>query len=204
MRRNRISRQESEQIDPTEIYLDNGIYSPSRELSIISNRMTEAEESGELKALEAEETKSNLESDEAKSKLASGKVQFKARDLSEKPLEALEKEEIEKETARSFGRARFESRELTRKKLQALEKKRLDADSRDEPIAQSPEEIRRKLSARDKTSSGKASFSSKDVKHEMPMKPDRRKNDITRQESPTGKAVFEAKELSKPAPKLKR
>ena len=169
-----ITTEERKRFEPMQIYLDNGIYSASRELSIISVRMIDAQESGELDKLLAEED------EEAKMRLASGKARFRSRELSGEALEAIEKKE--REMARSYGKAQFESRELSRKRLEALNKKATRDD-----IAQSPEEIRKKLASRDRTASGKASFSSKDIKHEMPAAP-----------------LVESKDRPKPRPKSKR
>ncbi|HIG40580.1 MAG: hypothetical protein ABGY96_27465 [bacterium] len=187
---------EQKRFELMEIYLDNGIYSPSRDLAIISIRMIEAEESGELDELLASEDK------EAKMRLASGKAQFRSRELSGEALEAIEKKE--REMARSYGKARFESRELSRKRLEELDKKQQNPATRGD-IAQSPEEIRKKLATRDRTATGKASFSSKDIKHEMPAVPLRQDEIPTKQESPSSKAVFKSKDVSKPRnPKFKR
>lgn len=73
-------------------------------------------------------------------------------------------------------------------------------------LAQSPEAIRAKLEARtpDPTASGKASFQSKDVDHLQPQEYISRKVEkpdpaaLKETEKPSGKAIFEVKELSNP------
>ncbi len=76
-------------------------------------------------------------------------------------------------------------------------------------LAQSPEAIRAKLESRktEPSVTGKASFQSKDVDHLQPQEYVSRKpekpaaKEQEEPEKPTGKAVFEAKELSTPPPK---
>ncbi|MCH8981014.1 hypothetical protein IH922_03235 [candidate division KSB1 bacterium] len=70
-----------------------------------------------------------------------------------------------------------------------------------EKRAQTPDEIRKKLEARqgDSSSSGKASFSAKDIKHatprEAPPKAEEKPVKEEPAEPPTGKAVFESKDV---------
>ena len=66
---------------------------------------------------------------------------------------------VEKEITVTNGRARFEARNLTRQPEVTPQPKQPE----NEALAQSPEEIRRKLEARKyETSGGKASFTAKD------------------------------------------
>ena len=71
-------------------------------------------------------------------------------------------------------------------------------------IAQSPEEIRRKLAERQASqpqSSGRASFTAKDIESDLPPaeKGNEKKPEETDKPKP-GRAIFEAKDLSDPKP----
>ena len=115
--------------------------------------------------------------------------------------EAIRKK-LESAVPRSSGASTFESKELSAtippmpsETVKPVVEKKPDADKRD--LAQTPEEIRKKLQTRQESSSssGKASFDSKDIEPAGPQdarlkhKPD---------EHPKGKAIFESKDLSSP------
>lgn len=108
----RVTEQEISELEPVSIYLDNGIYSASRELAALANVFSLPKA-----------TRDKIQVDHAK---------------------------------RVEGKALFESRDLS----QQVESARPDRG-----IAQTPEDIRRKLAERQGTATGKASFGSKDIEH---------------------------------------
>lgn len=122
----------------------------------------------------------------------------------------------ESDISRSRGKAVFEARELSRtippvtpKRQQPEpvpeETKEPEISKRD--IAQTPEEIRRKLEARrGHTAAGKASFVAKDIDPQFPQDTPRRKDDASGKDEqedaphPAGKAIFTAKDIEPAAP----
>ena len=159
----------------------------------------------------------------------SGKAVFESRDLSDSmpkvskrnssdPEEVNQKKDLaqtpdairkklESTVRRTGGASTFESRELSATippmpsvAARPVAEKKPPTEKRD--FAQTPDEIRKKLEARqgDSSSSGKASFSAKDIEHATPRVVPRKveKEPVKEEppERPTGKAVFESKDLS--------
>ncbi len=128
-----------------------------------------------------------------------------ARDLAQTP-EAIRKK-LEN-AARTSGASRFESRELSNPgappspppaRRAPVEKSTQATDKQE--VAQTPQEIRRKLEAREKAANptGRASFGSKDIEPIVPQDIPRRKEKPQEEkvaERPSGKAIFESKDLS--------
>ena len=92
----------------------------------------------------------------------------------------------------------------------AESKQIIEKDTSHGEIARTPEAIRQKLAERPQTSSGKASFISKDIEPEVPHEPFQKPKEPQEPKEPkppaprpTGKAVFESRELSKPDPRKK-
>jgi len=148
---------------------------------------------------------------------------FESKGLSSKVLEASSKDselaqtpeairkKLQNTTRHSSGASTFGARELSsgpppetipqpKKEKKAKPKK----DEESENVAQTPEEIRKKLESRGSSpqSAEKASFGSKEVKHAAPQefraKPEKKKAPEPEKpiERPTGKAVFEVKDLT--------
>lgn len=156
--RNRISvtEQEISGLEPVSVYLDNGIYSASRELAALANVFS----------------------------------------LPQDTQEKIQKEHIR----RVEGKAQFESRDLSQQAATAKP---------DRSIAQTPEDIRRKLAERQGGTAGKASFGSRDLAHASakeapPKKPNAmeaaaaRRAEIEAEKArqpTTGKASFLAKDI---------
>jgi hypothetical protein len=152
----KITEQEIQELEPVSIYLDNGIYSASRELAALAN------------------------------------VFSLPKDVQEK-IQAEHKRKVE-------GKALFESRDLSAQKADAKP---------DRNLAQTPEDIRRKLAERQGSSVGKASFGSKDIEHvsakeAAPKKPNsidaaaarRAEIEAEKAKQPTsGKASFISKDI---------
>lgn len=176
--RNRIevTQQEEKSINTAQVFLDNGIYSASRELAMLA------------------------------SVLRGGTL--------DRPPEA------DMDNAR--GRAIFESRELSYRPPPPVDKPKPKQEPEPEPepepapnadkheIAQTPEEIRRKLEARRfQANAGKATFTARDIEPAFPQEPlrkrekplDLKQEDDQRKEKDTeeprkGPAIFEARDLS--------
>jgi hypothetical protein len=218
--RNRITvtDQEAKEFEPVEIYLDNGIYSASRELAMLSNRM-----------FVSHPTESQLEPAEKKVEHPKGKASFESRDLSRSaPPPVQEKNKIaqtpdeirtklESKQAKPNAVSTFESKELTqtistndpvhpiKEKFTsaAITSERKETDS-GQSIAQSPEAIRRKLAARQRpTVTGRATFGSKDIDHAMPAM---EKTDSASGPAalPKGKAIFGSKDIDRAMPASKK
>ena len=164
--RNRIQITEEEQKahEPVSVYLDNGIYSASRELAALAN----------VFSLPAQDQEKLQDSHEKKMRaVISGKAQFESRDLSAEPEQAVDKpggiaqspDEIrrklaERGNAGSAGASSFQAKDLSAAAPPPTPKG---------AIAQTPDEIRRKLAERRGQDAGKASFSSKDIEHAEPV-----------------------------------
>ena len=158
----RVTEQEIETLEPVSIYLDNGIYSASRELAALANVFSLPKDTQE-------------EIQQAHAKRVEGKALFESRDLS--------------------------SQQTPPVKIGA-------------EIAQSPDEIRRKLAERQGVASGKASFGSKDIAHvqakQTPPKPpsqmdiaSARRADVEAEKAnrpTTGKATFVSKDIEPAQP----
>ena len=183
----------------------------SRELS--SGGQEPEEQGSDEKAQSPEEIRRKLEKSNRQS---SGASSFESRELTSAapaPAQAKQKREVAQtpEAIRkklsgagpsAGGASTFESKELSATMPPAAVKpvaeKKSAARKRD--VAQTPDEIRRKLEARqgDSGSSGKASFGAKDIEPvapQVPEKPDRPVKEET-EKRPAGKAVFESKDLS--------
>jgi hypothetical protein len=184
----------------------------SRELSAGA---LEALEGGaaEAKAQSPEEIRRKLEQSERQS---GGTSTFESRELSSttpgpvsrenvaKTPDAIRKK-LEDAGPRTGGTSTFESRELSAtlppmasNSVRPVAEKK---PPRKQDVAQTPEEIRRKLEARqgDSGATGRASFGSKDIKPAGPQdvpKPRKPKEEPVKR--PSGKAVFESKDLSSP------
>ncbi|HKI73706.1 MAG TPA: hypothetical protein VJ998_03650, partial [Pseudomonadales bacterium] len=157
-----ITAQEEAQQRGERAFLDNGIYSASRELAMLASLIR----GGTL----------------------------------DEPPEKAER-----------GRATFEARELTRKmptvnkapriKVEEVQPPPTEAPKRD--IAQTPEEIRRKLAARlEQRNAGKATFAARDIPHAASGDtPARKETPAAEPETPrSGKAVFGARDIEPAVP----
>lgn len=157
-----VTRTEEEKLDQNTVYLDNGIYSASRELAMLVSLLR----GGTLdRPPESQTTK--------------GRATFEARELS---------------TSAPVAPARAEA-PAPKPKPAALE---------DREIAQTPEDIRRKLEARrDSAAAGKASFAARDIEPVAPQE-FRSRRERTRPQEPTapatGKAMFVSKDIEPAAP----
>jgi len=151
--------------------------------------------------------------------VAGGKAVFQSRDLSDsmpkvsKRKSSDAKDESEEEIRRkpestvrhTGGASTFESRELstTIPPMPSKPVKPVAEKDEERDIAQTPDEIRKKLEARpgDSGSFGKASFGSKDIEpQEVPVPREAEEEPVREEpvERPTGKAVFGSKDLSSP------
>ncbi len=209
----RVTEQEEKELQNVEVYLDNGIYSASRELAMLANRVNEAFERDEP----APEPKQK-----PRPAPPTGKALFESRDLSSKIPDVKPKPRTEPKTIaqtpeeirrkleasqpRATGESRFEAKDLSQTIAPTPKAARPKLMSPTAPaakrdIAQTPEDIRKKLAARQSQSSGKASFAAKDIPHVEPREQPKKKPEAPADEPPkTGKAVFEARDLSKPDP----
>ncbi len=171
------------------------------------------------KASSPEEIRRKLEQ---RGKRASGTSSFKARDLSTtipptrgeiaKTPEAIRKK-LEKTAPRSTGTSTFKARDLSSsippvnaaavKPVKA--RPPVDSTPAGKKVAQTPEEIRRKLEARKSTTpAGKATFGARDIEPVVPRQQKQDKPaDREKPAKPTGKAVFEARDLSSGPPEKK-
>lgn len=219
-KRNRIkiTEQEQKEFEDVEVYLDNGIYSASRELAMLSSLVTET--TGVSAADNTESKKTPKPAAGPK-----GKAQFTSRDLTKGNAEALPdplppgkvaqtpeeiRRKLDARSASTSGASTFEARDIahamppakaTPPLQRAIEKETTPRD-----IARTPEAIRQKLAERQQPSTGKASFASKDIEPEVKQEPFRRPPTPKAPEPepmPTGKAVFESRDLSKPDPNKK-
>lgn len=168
----KVTKQEENQLGEEQAYLDNGIFSASRELAMIVSLMR----GGTL----------------------------------DKPPE--EEEDTTDAPRPAAGRAIFESRDLSTRPSQSGEAPRPRPrpaplpEMADREIAQSPEEIRRKLEARRGQAAGKASFETRDLSTPVaPQDPPRRRTvdtpeKETAQTPPSGKAIFHSRDINPVAP----
>jgi hypothetical protein len=215
----KITDREQQEFEDVEVYLDNGIYSASRELAMLSSLVFETAEVAEEPVTKKKP---------AAPAGPQGKAQFNSRDLSKRKAEALPdpvstgqvaqtpediRRKLESRNASSSGASIFEARDIAHAmptpepKRQSLKTPKTDTGRGD--IARTPEAIRQKLAERQQFSSGKASFASKDIESEVPQafnkKPLKPKLPEPKPQEPTskGKAVFESRDLSKPDPQKK-
>tara|TARA_B110000093_G_scaffold146429_1_gene158641 strand:+ start:1380 stop:2474 length:1095 start_codon:yes stop_codon:yes gene_type:complete len=214
---------EQQELEDIEVYLDKGIYSASRALAMLASRVSETTD------VEDEPTNKKKIATPARPR---GRAQFSSRDLSGQKAEALPDiqtasqaaqtpEEIhrklESSRATSSVTSTFEAKDLSHAmptpKPIAESKQIIEKDTSHGEIARTPEAIRQKLAERQQTSSGKASFISKDIEPEVPHEPFQKPKEPQEPKEPkepkppaprpTGKAVFESRELSKPDPRKK-
>lgn len=204
--RNRIkvTDQEAKEFEPVEIYLDNGIYSASRELAMLSHRLVEA--GSDL----TESKKSDAAKENERQSAPGGKATFESRDLSQKapPLQkgsiAQTPEEIRRKLENSETNPKtastFEAKDVTQT-ISQIDNIQATPKVVSGKIALSPEEIRKKLAARQQPGNmGKATFGSKDIEHAMPEAPNSPQTPEKDPPSPKGKAIFESKDLSSTGP----
>lgn len=183
LERNRFSvtQQEAEKLEQHQDYLDNGIYSASRELAML------------MSLLRGGSLDTPPDSDPGR-----GRAVFKARELSTRVPTVNKRARITQERVQSAAQ-----------KPAKVEKPAVPETSDNKDIAQTPEEIRRKLETRrDQESAGKATFAAKDVAHAMPQEfygrktqaeEDRESAEAEEKEEAkprTGRAVFESRDLS--------
>ena len=182
-----ITGAEETEKEPIGIYLDS-VYAASQHLAALAARF-----------------QINGNARDMMNAVASGKAVFESKELttimSEIPesesadTKARSPEEIRRKLEGSNrqpgGTSKFDSRELSSTIPGPVRQKEI--------VAQTPDEIRKKLETRyeDSSSSGKASFGSKDMEQVSPPKePMPRKAEKTPEEPPKGKAVFGSKNLS--------
>lgn len=189
----KVTAEEQKALEPVSIYLDNGIYSASRELAALANVFNLPESQKQL-LQESHEKKMRA--------VISGKAQFESKDLSaqaEEPTDgkaiAQTPEQIRKKLAErdnsSAGASSFESRDLSSEA----------PPTRDKEIAQTPDQIRRKLAERSSSQTSKASFSSRDISHEeaVATAPTQTQKTLTATEiAAERKAALEAEKASQP------
>lgn len=165
-----VTANEEERLGQEQLYLDNGIFSASRELAMLVSLMR----GGTL-------DRPPEESDDKDSPTPAGKAVFQAKDLS---YHAPPPERVERERPAPAPKPEISQRD----------------------IAQSPEEIRRKLEARrGQSEAGPASFAARDLASHTPSEPPRPRARPQAPEQaeppkPAGKATFAARELSSHTP----
>lgn len=216
LNRNRIkvTTEEQQALEPVSVYLDNGIYSASRELAALANVFNLPEQQKEA-LQDAHERKMKA--------VISGKAQFESKDLSAKPANenttpgkkaiAQTPDEIRRKLSErggnNAGKASFSSKDINHAAP-------VDRPERAQPRPKSAAEIaaerRAELEAEKakQPTTGKASFISKDIEPILPQEAPRRRPapeagpDKKQPEPPrSGKAVFESRDLSNPPPKSK-
>lgn len=213
--RNKIRVTEAEQKahEPVSIYLDNGIYSASRELAALAN----------VFSLPRQQQEAMQEAHERKMRaVISGKAQFESRDLSAQAAsdQAVNKgsiaqtpEEIRRKLAErsgnDAGKASFESKDVTQTAAAGIkpvqQKEKTQAELAAERRRQWEEEKAKQ------PTTGKASFISKDIEpvysQEVPKRREKPQSQNQTEKKPepprTGKAVFESRDLSNPPPRQK-
>jgi uncharacterized protein YicC (UPF0701 family) len=208
----KVTAAEQKALEPVSVYLDNGIYSASRELAALANVFNLPEQQKEA-LQEAHEKKMKA--------VISGKAQFVSKDLSAKPASdsptpgkksiAQTPEEIRRKLSEragnSTGKASFSSKDINH----AAPVDRPDqAQPRPKSAAEIAAERRAELEAEKarQPTTGKASFISKDIEPIVPQEAPQRRSDNTEKkqqpESPrSGKAVFESRDLSPTPPRPK-
>lgn len=208
----RVTEEEQKALEPVSIYLDNGIYSASRELAALAN----------VFSLPQQQRDDMQDAHERKMRaVISGKAHFDSKDLSAKPEQALDAPDSIAQTPDEIRR-KLAERSGNRGGASSFAAK--DLSSAPPPgtresgsIAQTPEEIRRKLAERGDSDKGKASFSSRDIAHEeavnTPNRPPREKSaaelaaerkaalEAEKAKAPTtGKASFVSKDIEPVVP----
>ena len=208
-------------------YHDKGLYSASRELALLAERFGSG---GDDKALmdDAVRSKAIFESRELSGVIpetpgptasSDGPSTFGSKDVAHATEETPEKgdsiartpEEIrrklEQSGSRNQGASRFESRELSSVAPPSDPPRKPEPKEPKRVVAQTPEEIRRKLEARQGQSAGRAAFAAKDIEpagpQEIPRKPEPALKPETEPKEPerrTGKATFASKDIEPIAP----
>jgi hypothetical protein len=214
------------------VYNEEGIYSAAKKLAGIASRFKTTGDDREMmdavirgKAVFESRDLSKVLPDEDLDGSSSGIRRtgasvFESRDVasnvSERPSDDSEiaktpeaiRRKLQKATRRVTGASTFGARDLSNgppPAPKATPEPKRERKKKKQSVAQTPEEIRKKLEARQSStqSSGKASFGSKDVKHEAPQefraKPEKKKDPEPKKEEErptTGKAVFEVKDLT--------
>lgn len=208
VKRNRIqvTAEEQKNHEPVSIYLDNGIYSASRELAALAN----------VFSLPKEQQEALQDNHEKKMQaIISGKAQFQSRDLSNKPPEekpgkksiAQTPEEIRRKLAErqnsDTGKASFVSKDINH----VAPVTSSTPAEKPKSAAEIAAERRRELEAEKakQPTTGKASFVSKDIEPVYAQEAPRKKPEPEKKPEPprSGKAVFESRDLSNPPPRNK-
>jgi len=213
----RITDQEAKEFEAVEIYLDNGIYSASRELAMLSSKLVEKGTFSDPTS-EPTDVPTDKVKKEARHPSPTGKATFESKDLSQQapPLQTGSiaqtpdeiRRKLENNQTKSKTASTFESKELSQT-ISPLDNIQTTTKADLGKIALSPEEIRKKLASRqDSGIKGKATFGSKDVESSMPEKQKAEQNPPQTIDkdppSPKGKAIFESKDLSQSGPTRKR
>ncbi len=145
---------------------------------------------------------------------AAGASKFAARDLSTSQPKSKEvaqsPDEIRRKLAergakQESGASRFEAKDLSNTTQTFVAATPPPPKKAEKEIAQTPEEIRRKLAERQGASGGKAVFGAKDVESvadKFPAKEETKEKETQKPAASksAGKAIFEAKDLSDPPP----
>lgn len=170
-----VTSREEDRLEHSQLYLDNGIFSASRELSMLAS-LTRG---GTL-------DRPPEESDSSDTPQPTGKAVFEARDLRyhAPPTESVQR------------------RRQPEPEAEPEPEPQPEISKRD--IAQTPDEIRRKLEARRGSATGKASFEAKDLSSSTYNDPPRPRQQPGRQADPepprSGKASFVSRDINPVAP----
>lgn len=197
--RNKIHVTQAEQKahEPVSVYLDNGIYSASRELAALANVFSLPEQRQEA-LQDAHEKKMRA--------VITGKAQFDSKDLSAQAAEALDgkeiaqtPEEIRRKLAERSGSQSTGASSFVAKDLSTEAPTPVPTQSKGKDIAQTPEQIRKKLAERGGSSTGKASFGAKDISHEEPVEQQEKPKELSEAErAAIRKAELEAEKAQQP------
>lgn len=227
----RVNDQGSNEQDAVSVYNDDGVYAPGKKLAEIAGRFKTSGDDREMmnavirgkavfESRDVSEvlTEKEVEENSADPQITGASV-FDSREISNRKHEPATNDseiaktpdairrKLEKATRRSNGASTFGARDLSNTPAPVAVKAepKIEKPKKKKSVAQTPEEIRKKLEARqsDSTFDGKASFNSKEIKHAAPQefraRPEKKKTPEpeTPVERPTGKAVFEVKDLTK-------
>lgn len=201
----RVTEEEAEALEPVNIYLDNGIYSASRELAALSSVFDLPDQ-----------RKDSIQANHARR--IAGKAQFASRDLSNQPpedkprhnfaqtQEGLNRKPPERQS-KSGGKASFVSKDIEPVRARDVQKAKLTAAE----LAKQRKADLDKEKAQQPTT-GKASFLARDLEPTEHQEVSKRriapesktssesKTEPKEEKPRTGKAVFESKELTGPRP----
>jgi hypothetical protein len=180
-------------------------------------------ESRDLSKTETEVVSETDEEEKSPGKKVTGTSVFESKALSSKMPEPTSKDtelaktpeairkKLENTTRQKSGASTFGARELSagpppeiKPQLKKEKKAKPVKSEKNKSVAQTPEEIRKKLESRQSSSQPgeKASFGAREIKHAAPQefraKPEKKKTPEPEKpiERPTGKAVFEVKDLT--------